>query len=192
MQEGLRKDRARLKGAIGAFGLKTQQCKTDEDLMKLARQVFAIPKEVSSIHRALDFIRSMPTADRLQRGRFASAIIGKRQKQTSPLPISVSSPPRQKSTAKPKNFYRSWEWKKLRYQILCERGPKCECCGAQPIDGVRLVVDHIKSVRHHWHLRLDKANCQVLCNDCNMGKGSDDSTDWGGANIVPFPNINGL
>lgn len=36
---------------------------------------------------------------------------------------------------------------------------------------VRIVVDHIKPISKHWHLRLDPDNLQVLCNDCNKGKG---------------------
>lgn len=77
-----------------------------------------------------------------------------------------------------KAFYRSWEWKRLRYDVLKKRGRKCECCGSAASDGFRIVVDHIKAIRNFWHIRLDEANCQVLCNDCNMGKGSRDETDW--------------
>jgi HNH endonuclease len=91
-----------------------------------------------------------------------------------------------------RGFYKSWEWKKLRYEILKERGARCECCGATPEHGARIVVDHIKPVRRFWQLRLEKSNCQVLCNDCNMGKSGDDTTDWNGSNIVPFPNVEGL
>lgn len=79
-----------------------------------------------------------------------------------------------------KAFYASWEWKRLRYSILLERGARCECCGASKDDGVAIVVDHIRPIRRFWELRLDPENCQVLCNDCNMGKGSDDETDWRG------------
>lgn len=51
------------------------------------------------------------------------------------------------------------------------------CCGATPrhltLGGqpVRLVVDHIRPLGTHWHLRLEAENLQVLCDDCNMGKG---------------------
>lgn len=76
------------------------------------------------------------------------------------------------------NFYKSWEWKKLRFEILKFYGRRCMCCGAAPEDGKVIVVDHIKPVKKFWALRLDFNNCQVLCNDCNMGKSGDDETDF--------------
>lgn len=76
-----------------------------------------------------------------------------------------------------KAFYASWEWKRLSYDVKLERGRKCECCGAKAPD-VRVHTDHVKPIRRHWHLRLDKTNLQILCEDCNMGKGSRDETDF--------------
>lgn len=75
-------------------------------------------------------------------------------------------------------FYDSWEWKRLHYAFLKGRDRRCMCCNASAADGVKIVVDHIKPIRHHWHLRLDPENLQILCDDCNMGKGSIDETDW--------------
>jgi hypothetical protein len=40
-------------------------------------------------------------------------------------------------------------------------------------------VDHIKPVRRYPHLRPKFSNLGVLCNDCNMGKGSNCTRDWG-------------
>lgn len=76
-----------------------------------------------------------------------------------------------------REFYASWEWKRLSYDTKLERGRRCECCGAKAPD-VKIITDHVKPIRHHWHLRLDKSNLQVLCDDCNMGKGSRDETDF--------------
>ena len=78
-----------------------------------------------------------------------------------------------------RQFYSSLAWKRLRYRVLQERGLKCECCGATK-DDARLVmnVDHIKPIKTHWNLRLEMDNLQVLCSDCNRGKGSADQTDW--------------
>lgn len=82
------------------------------------------------------------------------------------------------------DFYKSWEWRTLRMQALKERGARCGCCGATPkhhdVQGnpIRLVVDHIKPLATHWHLRLDLENLQILCDECNQGKGAWDSTDW--------------
>lgn len=75
-------------------------------------------------------------------------------------------------------FYQSWGWKRLRYAVVKERGRRCECCGATPENGIRIVCDHIKPIRKYWSLRLDRGNIQILCDDCNMGKGSHDETDW--------------
>lgn len=75
-------------------------------------------------------------------------------------------------------FYESWDWKRLRYRALQRHGRKCLSCNVAASDGARIVVDHIKPIRHHWHLRLDPENVQPLCDDCNMGKGSWDETDF--------------
>lgn len=76
-----------------------------------------------------------------------------------------------------RNFYQSYAWRKLRYQTLNKYGRKCMCCGFTGPDR-RLHIDHIKSIRKFWHLRLDPDNVQVLCEDCNHGKGSYDQTDF--------------
>lgn len=80
-------------------------------------------------------------------------------------------------------FYRSWEWRRLRMQVIKGNARRCMCCGSTPddvtIDGqpVRLVVDHIKPISKYWHLRLVASNLQILCDECNMGKGAWDETD---------------
>lgn len=71
-------------------------------------------------------------------------------------------------------FYMSWEWKRARYEVLKKYGPKCMCCGSTD----RIVVDHIKPRAKYPDLELNLDNLQVLCNDCNMGKGRWDETDW--------------
>lgn len=73
-----------------------------------------------------------------------------------------------------RDFYRSWAWKKARYETLKKFGAACMCCGSRE----QIVVDHIKPRRLYPHLELDLDNLQVLCNDCNMGKSFDDETDW--------------
>ena len=76
------------------------------------------------------------------------------------------------------SFYDSWEWKRLRYDFLKDRCRRCQCCGATPESGAKIVVDHVKPIRFFWELRLDSCNLQILCDDCNMGKGSRDRSDW--------------
>jgi 5-methylcytosine-specific restriction endonuclease McrA len=76
------------------------------------------------------------------------------------------------------SFLSSFEWRRLRMEVLRHYGPKCMCCGATPSDGAVMNIDHIKPRRTHPHLALDFDNLQVLCNPCNHGKGNWDSTDW--------------
>jgi len=75
-----------------------------------------------------------------------------------------------------KRFYRSVEWKRLRYAHL-SRSPACLACGRSAQDGARMNVDHIKPLHAHWHLRLAPSNLQTLCALCNHGKGGTDK-DW--------------
>lgn len=74
-------------------------------------------------------------------------------------------------------FYQSQAWRMLRYQALKLYGSKCACCGRKP-PGVLLHVDHVKPVRNFPELALEIENLQILCEDCNIGKGAWDETDW--------------
>lgn len=74
-------------------------------------------------------------------------------------------------------FYKSIQWRQLRYLALRNSGG-CNCCGAKASDGVYLHIDHIKPISRYPELRLSLDNVQVLCEDCNVGKGSWDETDW--------------
>ena len=77
-------------------------------------------------------------------------------------------------------FYKTEEWAKVRYEVLRRSSGKCELCGRSAHDGVILNVDHIKPRRRFPHLALDLSNLQVLCGQCNRGKGGTDDTDWRG------------
>lgn len=74
-------------------------------------------------------------------------------------------------------FYASKKWRVLSYKAKLKHGRQCQCCGARAEDGVLIVSDHIKPIRFFWNLRLDIENVQVLCQPCNLGKGSWDKTD---------------
>ncbi len=76
------------------------------------------------------------------------------------------------------SFHDSREWMALRYEVLKERGARCECCGATRADGVIIQVDHVKPRSLFPELALKKSNLQVLCRPCNLGKSNKDSTDW--------------
>jgi HNH endonuclease len=87
-----------------------------------------------------------------------------------------------KKSTKPKKsvdvaskFYRSYEWRNMRYIVLKKYEGKCMLCHCSNLP---LQVDHIKPLRKHWALRLDITNLQVLCEKCNHGKGNWDETDW--------------
>lgn len=80
--------------------------------------------------------------------------------------------------ARVKEFYSSQQWRFLRYDVFLRDGRICALCGATPEDGTRLHIDHIIPLRQDWGLRLKEENLQVLCEECNHGKGSTDSTDW--------------
>lgn len=75
-------------------------------------------------------------------------------------------------------FLNSYEWRKLRLTALKMHGRKCQCCGASPQTGAVMNVDHIKPRRFYPELALDINNLQVLCHECNHGKGNWDETDW--------------
>lgn len=75
-------------------------------------------------------------------------------------------------------FLSTYEWRKVRMQALKKYGPKCMCCGATPATGAVMNVDHIKPRKLFPSLALDVNNLQILCHDCNHGKGNWDQTDW--------------
>jgi 5-methylcytosine-specific restriction endonuclease McrA len=75
-------------------------------------------------------------------------------------------------------FLQSYEWRKLRMEALKLHGARCQCCGATPATGAIMNVDHIKPRRLFPAKALDLSNLQVLCHECNHGKGNWDQTDW--------------
>lgn len=76
------------------------------------------------------------------------------------------------------DFLSSFAWRQLRMQVLQKYGRTCMCCGASPATGAVMHVDHIKPRKLFPHLALDADNLQVLCHECNHGKGNWDQTDW--------------
>jgi hypothetical protein len=76
------------------------------------------------------------------------------------------------------SFLSSYDWRKLRMEALKKYGSKCQCCGATPATGAVMNVDHIKPRKFFPELALSLSNLQVLCHECNHGKGNWDQTDW--------------
>lgn len=77
-----------------------------------------------------------------------------------------------------KDFLQTYEWRKLRMQVIKKYGARCQCCGASPATGAVINVDHIKPRKLFPKLALSLENLQVLCHECNHGKGNWDQTDW--------------
>lgn len=75
-------------------------------------------------------------------------------------------------------FLNTYEWRKVRMQALKKHSARCQCCGATPATGAVMNVDHIKPRKLFPQLALDLDNLQVLCHECNHGKGNWDMTDW--------------
>lgn len=76
------------------------------------------------------------------------------------------------------DFLQTYEWRKLRLVALKKYGTVCRCCGASPKTGAVMNVDHIKPRKIYPELALSLDNLQVLCAECNHGKGNWDMTDW--------------
>ncbi len=114
----------------------------------------------------------------------ATAIANRPEKANEQVDRRKLQKARRGELEKRQQFYDSWEWKAARYKVLQKHGPVCMLCGSmrQDLDlegkRVRIVVDHIKPLHTHWAQRLDHDNLQVLCYDCNKGKGAWDQTDW--------------
>lgn len=89
-----------------------------------------------------------------------------------------TSKPRTSGPAAALGFYDTEEWRRLRYRALKLHGGRCQCCGAHPKPGNPLHVDHVKPRSRFPELELELSNLQVLCADCNLGKGAWDQTDW--------------
>lgn len=56
----------------------------------------------------------------------------------------------------------------LRYDILMRDGFRCQICGSEQSDGVKLHVDHIVPVSRGG--RTVPSNLRTLCDRCNRGK----------------------
>lgn len=74
-----------------------------------------------------------------------------------------------------KEFYKTREWREVRYKALVKFGKKCQACGET---GGYIHVDHILPRSKYPERELDINNLQVLCEACNIGKSNTDTTDW--------------
>lgn len=70
------------------------------------------------------------------------------------------------------DFYATREWREVRWKVLQKSDGRCTMCGMGRKDGAVLHVDHIKPRSKYKYLELEISNLQVLCADCNIGKGA--------------------
>ena len=79
-----------------------------------------------------------------------------------------------------KEFLETYQWRKVRQEVLLKYKNRCMCCGATPdeFNNVYLNVDHIMPRKTHPKLALEVSNLQILCNACNYGKGNWHTEDW--------------
>ena len=62
---------------------------------------------------------------------------------------------------------------KLRFTVLKRDNYTCQSCGATPQDGAKLEIDHIKPIAMGGSDDIE--NLQILCRECNLGKGARES-----------------
>jgi 5-methylcytosine-specific restriction endonuclease McrA len=72
-------------------------------------------------------------------------------------------------------FFGSEAWQRLRYEVLATYGAICMCCRSSKGS---MHVDHIKPRSKRPELALTFENLQVLCRECNKGKGNRDDIDY--------------
>lgn len=115
-----------------------------------------------------DHLADSRKENREPRKKFKPKALSSRRRQHSPAHQHVISD----------DFLGTYEWRRLRMEALKKYGSRCQCCGATPKDGAVMNVDHIKPRRIYPELALSLDNLQVLCHECNHGKGNWDMTDW--------------
>ncbi len=72
------------------------------------------------------------------------------------------------------SFYHSEAWQELRKQVFQKYPSICGRCGNKN----HLEVDHVKPRSKYLDLELELGNLQILCRDCNLLKGTQDSPEW--------------
>lgn len=94
-----------------------------------------------------------------------------------PIPPAPKWPTIDKAYSREKylDFLASQEWRELRVLVLANSGRRC--CLCRETEGP-IQVDHIIPASVDWSRRLDYNNLQVLCKECNLGKGNKYTDDW--------------
>lgn len=95
------------------------------------------------------------------------------------MEIALSKQAEQRRALYGDGFYSTAEWLRVRYEAFVHHGKICAACGST--DGP-LHVDHIKPRARYPQLALRVDNLQILCKECNLGKGAWDETSWNSKN----------
>ena len=181
-----RDNRKRLESCAELFGI-WHQNKSNEDLVFVLMKRLRLPTKASG--SVLDMCARIVrcTAHKFDAEiRLGGEDVRQKTKSKHGTKKSqiVRNPKSKITKAQKSDFYKSWEWRTLRMEALKDRGSRCECCGATPehmdMSGLptKICVDHIQPISLYWHRRLDRTNLQILCDECNQGKGAWDETDW--------------
>lgn len=161
--------------------VKRRSIKFNYKLSKYLKRRFKINKSVLSINEMIDLLKEKFNFEAKKEScekdfeRFLS--------MQSPNYLKTSQEKKEirkalYTSVNDENFLSSYAWRSLRYQALLRSDGLCQLCGRGKQHGVVLNVDHIKSRRKYSDMAMDINNLQVLCHDCNHGKGNWDETDW--------------
>lgn len=93
----------------------------------------------------------------------------------SVVPCKPKKSKRNKNKRSSGRFYKTQEWKELRFRVLAKYGRLCMCCGTTTGS---MHVDHIKPRSRRPDLSLNFNNLQVLCSACNLGKSNLSDEDF--------------
>lgn len=139
---------------------------TSIDVMQQAKEIVSLYERASAARkRALRPLRNSQ--------------MDRAKPSNSTLHQTIGKKTKQRIHQEKDHFYRSPEWRSLRYQVLREQSACCACCGRSPrVHGIVLHVDHILPRSKFPHFALDKSNLQVLCDDCNLAKSNTTFDDW--------------
>lgn len=144
--------------------------KSSVDAVKLKRK-----KQAEKAKKTLEKLAlSSPVIQEMINKKAASIAYAMQKKQKSKArPVFEPEPPYSQGMGK--LFYRTREWRDVRYKALVKYGKKCQCCGET---GGYIHVDHILPRSLYPEKELSLENLQILCEACNMGKSNTDTTDW--------------
>jgi HNH endonuclease len=159
--------------------LRKKPVPSHSEMLAVAKDLFGIDTQGMSKWAAIEMISPLiPETGARAAAKRARAKGKQERKKASPRPSGQPLPEESVKFIASDAFLDSYDWKRLRYEVLKNHDGLCEVCGRGRPHGQVLNVDHIKPRRKHPELALDIKNLQVLCGDCNHGKGNWDSTDW--------------